>query len=209
MKRKSSTKTKLAEKVKEDDLTQPEEDDQPRKRKKLKHRVLADGWGCIEKVVTNLTEMTCYVPQPQRQGCRLRGNRLSKDDVVVAVVPVPEDRLISQDIRKFFPKVGTVSTVSKDDIYRKEETITFASLMMGTDSTGVRRRRPRKVEERREGGYGPINKYLTLGNTRDTDDDELSTTPPVGKKRKPGPICVENSSDEIGKVVTPCKRLRL
>ena len=60
--KRKATKTKETEDVKEDDLKKKEEDDRPAKKRKFKHKVLDKGWGCIAKVVTNLTENVAYVP---------------------------------------------------------------------------------------------------------------------------------------------------
>ena len=153
------TVAQAVEDAKEDDPIEKEEDDRPKKRRKMKHRVLESGWGCIAKVVTNLTEMVSYAPQPQRQGCRLRGNRLVPDTTVV-FVPVPEEKLKHQDIRKMFSQVGTASSKSQDPIYSRQTGITFANLVTGTPKRGQRKRNLKKTEERREEGYGPIHKYF-------------------------------------------------
>ena len=59
----------------EEDRKKSKEDDRPkRKRKKYNHQVSDKNWG--EEVVINLQNIPPYTPQPQRQGCRLRGSRV-------------------------------------------------------------------------------------------------------------------------------------
>ena len=204
--KRKTTKAKDDKEGNEDDLTQVEEDDRPKKRRKFKHKVLERGWGCIAKVVSNHIE---YVPQPQRQGCRMRGSRLLPSTTVatVAAVPVPEDRLRCQDIRQMLTKVKTANTTLKEKIYRREDSATFADLCVGTGGKERRSKRARKTEERKKKGFGPLDKYLTPTNTRDREEDVDSSTPPSGTKRK---LCSINEDEhrELLKVGTHEKRVR-
>ena len=172
-------KSKMKRGMKEDDVTEDKEDDLPKKKRKrtYHHQVLDGNWGKEVKVVAyNLPNIGVCIPQPQRMGCRLRGNRATE---VGRLQPGPTSHK-GMDIRQYLLQGATVDSVPPNQFCDREDIATFGAIFGDRPTPN----RPSRRSRRKEGASGPITSFFKRIIQGGGGEERTDTTPPMRPKRK-------------------------
>ena len=157
------------------------EDDLPTKKRKktYNHSVLPPGWGVSNvKVVNNLTDIQLCAPQPQRVGCRLRGNRVVKPQLCPReFVEYVHGR---GDIRSYF-QVLTRNTTVLSNIYTPSNGTTSAE---GKSKAQVGNNNISRSSLSLVGTNGALGPTIILNKNNKKKSLGVPTTPSSGSKRK-------------------------